>query len=364
MEAKVLNPTLYRRCVATFKHVRIRSQGVSAEFKNTYSIKESKTVKKLEQPGEYYVVCCPLCNDTRFRCNINHLYGTKDENNRLRENLVYCFNAGCPLCDKRPEAYEKMKTILIGRYLTDLNGATVRAGKSVDLTKIRTEFPGTVARIDKLEADHPAITYLTAKRNFDIDVLAANYDIHFCTKHEKNVIDHRLVTPIYFKGKMVGWQTRAIFDCDWKKCSVPKYFTANGTPKKKILYNYDNAIQFRSTVVFEGVTDVWRFGQEATCTLGTGLSDEQIKLIADNFDSAALVYDPDVNTDEVKLKSIDEAVAKLSSKLKYGFCRVSLAGDSDPADLNSIFLRRYIKAEAKKQGVKLFFERKKNETNS
>ena len=357
MSEAVLNPALYRRCIATFKHVQVRSAGNAAAYKRSFSIKENKLVTILEDPGEYYAVCCPLCNDTRFRCYINHLYGTKDENKQVRTNLVYCYNAGCPLCDKQPEAYSKLQNMLLGRQLTVLGDVNIKKGRTVDLNKIRSTLPGEVVSIGQLPKTHPAILYLT-KRNFDIDYLVENFDVHFCVKHEKKVVDHRLVMPIYFEDKLIGWQTRAIFDCDWKKSILPKYYTAPGTPKKNIFYNFDKAKHYRSCVIMEGCTDVWRYGLQAIGSLGTGISTSQIDLICKHFDSGVVIYDPDTNQDKSKLKSIDRAVTELSARLKYGFCRVELEGKKDPAELHNTFLHKYVKEKAKQLGVKLFSKRR------
>lgn len=362
MNTSVLNPALHRRCVATFKNVQIRSEGIAATYKKSFSLKENKIVTELEDSGEYYAVCCPLCNDTRFRCYINHLYGTKDDNNRERTNLVYCYNAGCPLCDKQPEAYEKMRKMLLGRQLTVLGDVKVRPGRKVDVDKIRSVLPGEVVSLANLPKTHPAILYLT-KRNFDIDYLVANFDVHFCVKHEKKSVDQRIVMPIYFNHKLVGWQTRAIFDCDWKKSIVPKYYTAPGTPKRNIFYNFDSAVRYRSCFISEGCTDVWRLGLQGLGTLGTGISSVQVDLLCKNFDSGVLIYDPDTNEDKKKLKSIDAAVTELSARLKYGFCRIQLVGNKDPAALHEDFLHKYVKDQAKKAGVKLFYKRKANATN-
>ena len=78
---------------------------------------------------------------------------------------------------------------------------------------------------------------------------------------------------------MVGWQARAAFDCDWKTSKYPKYYTAPGTPRKNILYNFGNAKNYKSIVVTEGVTDVWRIGPQAVCTLGASMSAAQTQLI-------------------------------------------------------------------------------------
>lgn len=356
-EQIALNRTLYRRVMATFGNVKIRNQGESQSRGITTDLITGKKKPKISYPGEYYAVCCPFCNDTRFRCYINHMYGRNDELGNQQIHLAYCFNAGCSLCNGERDAYEKLADMLIGHRHYDLRRAEVSAGKEVDVDKIRAEWPGEVVRVDQLKPSHPAVKYLRS-RDFDPVKIGKNYNVHWCASSSRKICEDRLIIPIYHNKKMVGWQARAIYECDWKKSVFPKYYTAPGTPRRNVLYNFDNAKKFKTIVVVEGPTDVWRFGPQAVSTLGAALTTQQQSLISRHFKnlSGVLLFDPDLK-DKVMVKT-DAAVEQLSKSLKYGFCKVELPEGSDPGSLERKFLRSHVREQAKANDVKVSWKRR------
>jgi hypothetical protein len=358
MNSQPLNRTLHLRCKATFRNVLIRNQGESQSRRLSLDFQTGKKRPVIDHPGEYYAVCCPFCNDTRFRLYINHRYGTLDELGNQQTRLAYCFNGGCSLQLGQREAYDKLEHMLCGNKLYDLRKTHIEQGKTVDIDKIRMNWPGEVVRIDKLPYDHPAIQYLALTRGFDPEFIGKFYNVHFCTESTSFVYRNRLIIPIYHNKKMVGWQARAAYDTDWKLSHLPKYITAPGTPRRQILYNLGNAAQYRTGVVVEGVTDVWRYGPMAVCTLGAAFTAAQQALFCNTFKdgSGVLLYDPDMRQKQAKKHAA--IVTSCQTKLKNGFCAVYLPEGTDPGSLDRSFSRSYTKQQAALAGVKVSWQKK------
>jgi hypothetical protein len=350
----VLNLILFNRIKNTFKNVRIGNTGQKQLRKKTRDIITGRDVVKIDNWGEHYAVCCPFCNDTRFRCLISHRYGTLDEFGKKQTRLVVCFNAGCPLALKQTEVYEKLEQMLTGHKLYDLTKVSVKEGREVDVDAVRMNWPGDVVRVDKLPENHPAVVYLKS-RHFEPEHLGKFYNVHWCTKSAKVLCNEKLIVPIYHNKKMVGWQARAAYETNWKLSNIPKYFTAPGTPKRNIIYNFGNMLKCNMAVIVEGVTSVWRGGNHFGAVLGSSIFSPQIAMIAKNFHSCILLFDPDVKEkaeNEKKLKSLFEAEAELDGLLAGGCCSVWLPTGTDPAIFTDVqFLKDYITEEAKKKDV-------------
>lgn len=103
--------------------------------------------------------------------------------------------------------------------------------------------------------------------------------------------DHRfrILIPVYWNDRIVSWQTR-----DVTGSGEPKYINC---PKdrelihnKNIVYGMPN-LWTRTTIVTEGVTDVWRLGPTAVATLGISYTPKQLITIAKNFDNIAVLFD-------------------------------------------------------------------------
>lgn len=356
-EKKALNRALFRRCKATFKHVRVKNPGEKQTRRISTDLITGKPKPVITHPGEYYSVCCPFCNDTRYRCYINHRYGTDDEFGRPQTGLAFCFNAGCPLASKMPHAYQELAEMLCGQKLVSLRKAEIAEGREVDVDQIRMNWPGKVTRVDLLPPEHEANVYL-ASRGFDPDKIGKFWNVHWCSESPRFICQERLIIPIYHNKKMVGWQARAAYDIDWKSSHLPKYYTAPGTPRRQILYNLGNAVKYRTGIVVEGVTDVWKLGPQAVCTLGASFTQPQQSLFRKNFKNwgGLLLYDPDMK--EKLAGTIASIVSSLHEQLNSGFCAVYLPDGTDPGSLARDFLRPYITQQAAEQGVNVSWKKR------
>lgn len=124
---------------------------------------------------------------------------------------------------------------------------------------------------------------------------------------------HRLMFPIRdTKGKVVGFGARALDD------SLPKYLNSPQTAifdKSGVLYGIDRAkgpIRERgSAVIVEGYMDVITAHQNGTsnvvASMGTSLTEKQIKILRGLTRSLAFALDPDVAGDAATLRGIEVA---------------------------------------------------------
>jgi len=358
-EKSVLNRMLYRRLKATFKHVRIANAGEKQQRRLATDLVTGKKKPEITHAGEYYRVCCPCCNDTEFKCYVNHMYAKDDEFGRPQTYLVHCFKAGCPLETGESSAYDQVKEMLCGYKIIEFQAAPIRPGKEVDVDAIRATWPGEVIRVDKLPPTHEAVVYLEG-RGYPVERLGRFYNVHWVLSSERFFHEQKICIPVYHQKKMVGWQLRPPYECDWKLSRVPKYYTAPGTPKSKIFYNLGNAEKYRVGVVMEGVTDVWSLGPQGVCTLGARMAPAQFKLFERKFKDWAgiLLVDSDYREKEPEAYAKLVAGAEdLNDKLKFGFCTVDLPS-GDPGSLDRQFLRSFITEEAAKKNVTVSWKRR------
>lgn len=350
MNNPVLNPALYRR-LRRLGNVIIANQGVAQVRKIRKDIVTGRKKVDIITPGEYYRVCCPFCNDTDHKCYINHMYGVQDEYGNPEIFLIHCFKAGCPLNSKLEGIYHKAKEYFIGRTLPIPQKAIVKSSNASSTIKPCKIPEGTVG-FDSLEPKHHAFKYL-ANRGFDPVELTKLYGIGWCSNRNDVMCYNRIIIPIYQKGKLVSWQARVTYDKE--KHKTPKYYFAKNSKKSNYLYNLDLARGFKTGIIVEGVTDVWRVGACAVATLGAHISDKQKVLFENAFMdySGVLLYDGDVaDKDEVETNDkLHRIIDTFSNKFKGGFCWVKLPSNTDPAMLSTKKLRKYVSQEAEKQGV-------------
>lgn len=83
----------------------------------------------------------------------------------------------------------------------------------------------------------------------------------------------RIFIPIYYRGKIVSWTTRAIGEGATHRYIAAR-LTQESIPKTKLLYGIDYVRH--ACIVVEGPADVWKIGPGAVCTFGLAYSREQM----------------------------------------------------------------------------------------
>lgn len=211
---------------------------------------------------------CPFCNDPSEHGGFS-----------LEKGYYNCFRCGA----------HKLIDIII-----ELIGCSQSKAKSI-LTKYSTDKPIPFATkppavlwlpgdCDPMKEQHKQ--YLES-RNFDPDKLEKEWAVQ-----GTGIIGpykHRIVAPIFHRGRAVSYQTRAIH-----KNQYPKYKACQRQLEiihhKTILYGSDK-VRTNSVIIVEGITDVWRLGIGAVATFGIEFTQAQVLFIAKNYQRVFVCFD-------------------------------------------------------------------------
>ncbi len=135
--------------------------------------------------------------------------------------------------------------------------------------------------------------------------LAEEFELYYCAHDANPFVSERIIIPVRMGGKLVGWQARK---AGAPVADEPKYYTAPGTPKSRVLYDYDRAKEAEFGVVVEGVTDVWRVGPPAVAVMGARPSATQLALLVNAWRGKLLVNALDADQDQVALRRVEAAL--------------------------------------------------------
>lgn len=260
----MLNKRLYERLLRIFGNVKIHNDGETFG----YSIINGKV--SIQHWGETYSVNCPYCKDKRSRLWIPHIWGTIVHGEKIF--FAKCFNEDC--ISNKDNLKDLIRQVSNRSLPIQYKYSAIQENPHV-IQEVK--LLGSFIPIVNLSDYHPAVTYLIS-RNFDHKKLYEQFNIHVA-----NPLDSewggRIIIPIYYKGKCVGWQGRSYIDQE------PKYKNVKGLRLHNYLYNFDRAITIdkKELLVMEGVTDVWRmqtdYGIPAVALFGKTLSKLQHKLL-------------------------------------------------------------------------------------
>lgn len=136
------------------------------------------------------------------------------------------------------------------------------------------------------------------KRGFDPAFLVQKYGM--CDGGFTGTFQYRIIIPIIHNGVLVAYQGRS-----YHKLIAPKYrFLSEENcieNPKHILYNLDNC-KHDYVILTEGVFDCIRLAGDyctnVCATMGIATSEEQVRLISDNFKSVYICFDPEIPAQE------------------------------------------------------------------
>lgn len=120
---------------------------------------------------------------------------------------------------------------------------------------------------------HP---YMTDQRHVPVETLMhfkVGYGVIPIGPTESRIMSHRIVLPLFWKGDLVGWQTRRLIDD-----GTPKYHFSPDFPRDQTIYNYDR--QREHAVWVESPMSTLRHFHEVPeteATFGAGISDQQVR---------------------------------------------------------------------------------------
>jgi len=333
MQTEPLNPVLYASLKRVFGTVKISNQGQRQESFTrldalTNCLKETITVH-----GESYKVNCPYCGDRRHRLSISYRWNTVTEKGQpYGRHLILCFNERCRQVRDFEEDY-------LSPYIRKHPVIPSALQSTTQNLITETTLPGHCIDLRELPADHPAWVYLRG-RNFEPAELAVRWGVRFCAdapEDEKGCIPgttiitrlvrNRVIIPVFWNDKLVGWQARSLGD------HKIKYYTAPGMPKSQLLFNGDRARKHKFGVIVEGVFDAFRVGEPAVALLGKHASQVQKDLILSYWyaHGAAVLLDSDAAKDSAKIAS--SLIEIKSHDFKHGLFNVPLPAGHDPASM-------------------------------
>jgi hypothetical protein len=313
------------------------------------TVKRSKAKRGLELR-----ICCPFCTskgqsrDTGYKLWINPGMG------------VY----RCWRCETRGSISALLGTPFKPIGLDGIGPAAIGS------TPVCDNLPGDIIRLDHLPDDHVATRYMR-NRGFNPGAIGRYFGVSYCQygrafggKSFKFDTTNTIVFPLWMNGVLAGWQCRLMYNPDsldnetceafgflWddekkKFLRPPKYFTSPGLTKGMVLFNYDVARQADIVVVTEGPTDVLAAGPCAVGTLGKGVTDTQMALLASGWKIVVVLLDPDAAAEATALHM---DLSRRTSKAVL----VSLQGYDDPGSAPTLEIWRQINAALSASGVDL-----------
>jgi hypothetical protein len=358
-----LNQTLFNLLTRVFGEVNIVNQG---EKMIAYYVTRQRKGKSYEElsishSGEEYVVSCPFCNDTRRRLTINHMWGVWDERTKsFNKRLMHCYNEECQQeranCE---ELYQEVYQVPAGQHAAARRQVRIRPGRTVEVgTLCEKPWPGDVIRLDKLakqEPTHKAVSYLE-ERGFDPVKLARHYGFSYCTESDYHLAEDRIIIPIFWDDKMVGWQARYIGTPP--ESFIPRYWTCPGMPRRLVGYGFQQAMRYRTPIIVEGPLDRVNIGPQAMACLGKTLSQElcrRIDRLLGEKSSLVILLDPKADKPKGKrapIHHIERLYRLLSPQLQKRTVRVYLPDESmDPGSTERGQLFDIIQEQADEQKV-------------
>lgn len=190
---------------------------------------------------------------------------------------------------------------------------------------------------------HP---YMTEMRGVP-EATYERFRLGYAEKYEwsEKQFSERIVIPHFWQGKLVGWQTRRL----WEDGS-PKYVSSPAFPREQTLYNYDPST--KHAVVVESPASVLRHAhhQPMVGTFGSNVTDRQLRLLQ-KYQRVTWFPDPDSAGWNALLDTLDYkgkvekvgAINFLAPSVKLYVVENPYA--ADPADMDDATVDRLV-AEA------------------
>lgn len=344
---EVLNPVLYKKLDEVFPgEVKVSAEGNTGSF--TYPDSVDKLNKKRNRKkyahvtdwGEVYHVCCPNCGDTRHRLYFSYLNGCTYKKNKSTPRVYFprrIFHCKNENCRQGLEKYIKQ----LDFDDVDLNKIerediklpekkTYNKYLSVDVTVpenmlrlISDNIPGRCVEylqsrrfsLNELDSKHackyipPGSTWVSADKQFDY------------TFREENIF-----IPVIQSRKLVSWQARPLRKT---RKGERKYYNMPGS--KSCLYNMDTALNYSDIMLVEGITDVWRCGDQSLAVLGSNITSDQKFCLQTiwNMDGRCVIF---VEYDARKKWFKHARKFVRESTFKNGVCLIGMSEGRDPAD--------------------------------
>lgn len=320
----LLCPDLYYKLTRVFNKVLVSNRGVGMVTGKSDNGRDIPIVS-----GEHYRVCCPWCNDTRFRLYINH---------RWFENkfMANCFNETA--CTKGEAGKSRLDQLYLWLFGTSEKIALpirkVMTSPSDTTALMEFRVPQGCVSLSSLSDGHDALAYIRG-RGYDPAKLEKYLGLGWITDQGLPALKERLYIPIYQSGKLMGFQARIIKDDPTK--TKQKYINPIGMRKSMLLYNLDNAINQPVLVVCEGPADVWSVGPSGVAIFGSDCSYNQLATIGKHFNGKPIAVALDADASD----KADQLVVKIQQAVpRSSVIKIDMVGDEDPGSIKQELWRR------------------------
>ena len=349
--AEPLNPELFARLKDRYGRVLIANEGEAMQPAITHTAGGRKRVL-LNQEGEMYRICCPICArnatpDSRFRLYINHRWGAGHE--RVVGDkfwwAIHCFNEQC-MCD--PANRKLFRDEVFNDIGRDIKHSFIITEGDINEGPLTVkQLPGDCCPLVALPETHPAKMFLRS-RGYDPDIVGVMYDLYYCLnipamQRKLSIVQDRIIAPFKTQGELVGWQARFVGNAVTRR--TPKYFTCPGMRTGRVLYDFDRARLSPVVFICEGITDVWSIGPGAVAIMGKNFSATHFELVCNNWRVAVVLLDPDAERES------GDIYDRLSQRMRV--VRVLLPQQTDPASLARDFLFEQIYIAGRQAGYDL-----------
>lgn len=244
--------------------------------------------QQVSKPEEYQIDCInPDC----------------DDNWRHRKKMAVNVDKGVAYCFKCGTTYRKID------FVAEVEGISRFAALKI----VKSGAPRRTYGVNRLEAALDSVSAApevdvpcgTVKMPYSINITPDSEPGRYLKERQfgMEIINHfglryqpagpygrRILIPIYYEGQLVTFQARAIDNVD------PKYlFPREGASQfQSVLYNWDEAKKFKTLILVEGVTDLWRLWslgfRNGAATFGKSLKSEQRQLILNNSNIETVIF--------------------------------------------------------------------------
>jgi len=258
----------------------------------------------------WYAVHCPWCGDDGFH-GAFHNSGSR----------YYCWKC-------QGHSIERTLQKITGLSYYDFNNIIEQYDGTDSFYQVLNEKTCNKSSIEL--PGIPLIPYARKylkKRKFDPDLLVEKYGL--ASGKVGSAWDYRILIPIYYQGKLVSWQGRTILDDP----EVIRYKTLqieeSVMDAKSTLFNIDNCKE-DYIGVNEGPFDTMRLGANFCATLGTSITESQIRMLA-KYKRVVFVFDCEEQA-QLRAKKYALRVAALGASAEVADLEL---GDRDPGDMTN-----------------------------
>ena len=269
-------------------------------------------VSIMNEMGTEMIAYCPFhSNNNTPSFSINKYTG-----------LWQCFN---PDCNMRG-GIRMLKKLLLNEDYRDLESVSKDyIDKILSETEDEEDFGDIEEQLNNCKVPYDASTSVLdtlLDRGFSMETLEY-FEVGFSSPKSRVVIPAR--DQFY---NLVGLIGRSIVNDQ-----IPRYLYSTGFPKRKILFNLNNAKVYDEVIIVEGSLDAMKIHQSGhpnvVATLGAIITDSQMQLIQNYFDCITIIPDNDDAGSAMK-DAIIEGVRR-----KETYLAECPEGFKDAADLNS-----------------------------